>query len=223
MAGAPIRLRISLIFMPGPPCARCAIPARPAAPRVSQCRRRYPGGHRIQRSGDEQKSLISLSVSLTLRSVHHGGQSRMTGKPGPNDRAKMTGKSGPNVTQGDMSGLKQNPVTVPSMPASGKGASSLRDACVNREWLRAGNPAGERQFTGTPDADTFSICGRKFLYLRAGIVLAQQGSQERRRPDPVRPFEQPDEQARADPQLYLSCSPGSRGSRRRGSGRASGT
>ena len=48
-----------------------------------------------------QKSLISLSVSLTLRSVHHAGQSRMTGRSGPNDRTKMTGKAEPNVTQRD--------------------------------------------------------------------------------------------------------------------------
>jgi hypothetical protein len=45
--------------------------------------------------------LISLSVGLTIRSVHHGGQSRMTGKSGPNDRAKMTGKVESNVTSRD--------------------------------------------------------------------------------------------------------------------------
>ena len=39
----------------------------------------------------------------------------------------------------------------------GEGNQSLRDACVNAERLGVGNPAGQRQFTGTPDADTFSI------------------------------------------------------------------
>ena len=48
-----------------------------------------------------QKSHSSLSAGITLRSVHHGGQSRMTGKSGPNDRAKMTGKAESNVTQRD--------------------------------------------------------------------------------------------------------------------------
>ena len=74
-----------------------------------------------------QKSLISLSVNIIVRSVYHYGQSRMTRRSGPNDRAKMTGRAESYVTQRDNGPDIRQPIAswAPGGPGESVGSPQL--------------------------------------------------------------------------------------------------